>query len=899
MLGRYTKSSLLLYFGINSLIQNKGKQYFLSLASTYLLGRQRICWYSTLGLDVDRLQESHDQSIRKISSSFKQWFMQCKPDLNTEMQTQVEDINSIISRGNWGSETEHALKSLNLTLTEQCVISVLKIQKDVALGIKFFEWAGQQSGYNHSVTAYYAFFNMLSRAGLSRVIEEWLDSFQKQNPRSGPRVYSILIMGYSLAGKSELALELFGRMRFQNLSLDKFSYSVFVRILAKENSFDVIDAIEKRMPQWGQGRIGGSVKIQGLCNMGRLDEAKGVLDELRRNGLTVDEVAVVSLVSAFCRDGRIDEVALLIDKLREEQAIRTSKAYEIVIKHLIEENRVNEALNYFKERVSQGFHPGPRCYGALVTGLLRWERHKEVYCLLNEMKGKHICPDTITINAAIRFFCRGKFVDIAMDLFNERSKIGFSLDKLTCNKLTNELCRMGKMDEAYKVVEDAMAAGFFPGKHTFVILVNALSKAGKFDIVHKLLDAGFEWHYVPDYSTSGKIISSLCESGRVDDGYLLLGKLRKMNVVLNKRTYYAIIDGFCDVKRGDMASKLLLEMQESGHVPSRLIVKMVFSVLSETGQIDQALELLDVHVCGSPPDTGLYNKFIKIICQAGRPNIGIRILEKMLEDNCTPDATSYINLLHGYLRSKSVVNALNLFRELLAENIFPVKLYNVMITGLCMAEKLQLALMFFEEMISKRLLPSLGCYEKLIYALCKEGKFNMALRIFSGMKKKGYHSCTFVYNVLLGHSFKLREVNQAWFLFEDMRRQNCAPNVGTFSILIAGLSDARRLESTIGVLEEMMEQCFAADILIYNMLLRGLCKEGKMELACDLFNRMPKKGCAPNASTYDSLIYGLCRAGRINDAQKLMGEMLENKLHPNRYISHLLKMVSNRGPKFV
>lgn len=44
-------------------------------------------------------------------------------------------------------------------------------------------------------------------------------------------------------------------------------------------------------------------------------------------------------------------------------------------------------------------------------------------------------------------------MDIAMDLFNERSKIGFSLDKFTYSKLTNELCRMGKIDEAYKVLE--------------------------------------------------------------------------------------------------------------------------------------------------------------------------------------------------------------------------------------------------------------------------------------------------------------------------------------------------------------------------------------------------------------------------------------------------------------
>lgn len=61
--------------------------------------------------------------------------------------------------------------------------------KDVALGITFFEWARQRSGYNHSVIASYTFFEMLSRDGLYRVIEEWWDSYRKQNLGSGPWVY--------------------------------------------------------------------------------------------------------------------------------------------------------------------------------------------------------------------------------------------------------------------------------------------------------------------------------------------------------------------------------------------------------------------------------------------------------------------------------------------------------------------------------------------------------------------------------------------------------------------------------------------------------------------------------------------------------------------------------------
>ncbi|XP_059074485.1 pentatricopeptide repeat-containing protein At1g71210, mitochondrial isoform X1 [Cryptomeria japonica] len=627
---------------------------------------------------------------------------------------------------------------------------------------------------------------------------------------------------------------------------------------------------------------GPKISYQLTSRLHQMFPRLNVLNELKQNGFSANEAGVVSLVNVLRKSGKLEVARMLIEESRKVGLISMYKVHRTWIGCLLGENRVDDALHYFVKRVSEGFHPNSQCYGALLIGLLKNNRHRVVSCLLNNMKDNNIFPDSRTMNAIVCLLCKEKLINVAIDLYSERSKIGFIPDNITYNKLINALCSLGKMDEAHKVLDDGMEAGFFPRKGTLAILLGALCMAGKLDNVYKLFVAGVERQCVPDYCTCSEIISSFSKAGRVDDGYAILCMLVKLNVFVKKRTYFALIDGFCVAKKGDMVSKLLLEMRGNGHLPGRSILKSVICVLCETCHEDEVLELLRLHVSNSSSDIKLYNTFIKTICRFRRPDIAMKILEKMCENNCRPNSKTYISLLHGYLKSKYVVNAVNLFRALLAETQISSKLYNVMVSGLCTIEKEDLAVMYFDEMIKKGLYPSVGCYEKVIYALCNQGNLNKALKCFWDMKQKGHHCSTFIYNVLVGSCFKSHEVNHAWFIFDNMRNQGCPPNVSTFSILISGLSDANMLESTMGVLEEMMEECLTADIFIYNKLLRGLCKEGKMEVATDLLRRMSQKGCLPNASTYDCLIFYLDRAGRVYDAQKLREEIVEKKLHMYR-----------------
>eukprot|EP01018_Ginkgo_biloba_P025009 Gb_27816 [translate_table: standard] len=878
------------------LVSNRNPMYLLSrdkiLTSLWVL----VGHYSAFAVTAANVEKSHDVTIGDIVFLFKQWFNETQiwPCIwrNEQLQRDVESIGEILSGGDWGPETETALTQLNVNLTEACVVKVLKLQKNVWPGLKFFDWARKQSGYYSTRSAYCTILKMLSQAKLITVMFDWLESFEKQENVLSHRFYDALIMGYTLAGKPELALKVFERVIFQRLELDRFAYNMLLNVLVEENCFELAGIIHKHISCVGfENSSTICIMIKSLCKQDKLDEAKKLLEELRRNGGTLNEAVLDILISALCKGKRIDEACQLIEEFREEGRMSMSKIYDTWIIKLVEEKRVDDALEYFQNRTSEGFVPGRRCYNALLTGLLRKNRLEEVCDLLIEMREKCIFPDKSTMNATVLFFCESGLVDLATEVFNRRSEMGFSLDYATYNELIHALCRVGNLDEAYSIVEDALALSFFPSKQTYLILADALCKAGKLDKMCKFVDAGIKRHHVPGISTCSKFISALCKAGKLDDGYLMPRKTRSTNRDLSKNTYCALIYGFCEAKRGDVACRLLLEMQEDGHSASRLMFKTVINVLCETGQSNQVLQLLDMHVLDCPPNTNLYNAFINGLCHAGRCDIATRVFEKMLENGCTPDASSHVSLLHGYLKCKRVVDALNFFEALSANHSPSTRLYNILVSGLCKAGKVELALVFLEEMTGKGFIPSLGCYEELIHVLCTVGNFNMALKIFGDMKMKGHRSSTFIYNILLGQSFKVQDVNQAWILFEDMHKQGSLPNILTFSMFVRGLSNAQKLESSMGLLEEFIEQSFG-NIVAFNILLRGLCKEGRMEAACHLFSRMSKKGYAPNAWTYDILVHGFCKKGRVNEAQKVMEEMVEKGFHPSRWSYKLFRALA-------
>ncbi|KAJ6711223.1 RESPIRATORY COMPLEX I CHAPERONE putative-RELATED [Salix purpurea] len=134
-------------------------------------------------------------SAKDIAKSFKEWFKKGHSELLNRI------FVTIHKHGEDKEALGLALSQLRLPLNESFVLDVLaygKNRNEIYSCVKFFDWAGHKGDL-------YVHHNM--------------------------RFQTVLVMGYAVAGKPDVALQMLGRMRFQGLDLDTFSYHVLLNSL--------------------------------------------------------------------------------------------------------------------------------------------------------------------------------------------------------------------------------------------------------------------------------------------------------------------------------------------------------------------------------------------------------------------------------------------------------------------------------------------------------------------------------------------------------------------------------------------------------------------------------------------------------------------------------------------
>ncbi|XP_020553804.1 pentatricopeptide repeat-containing protein At1g71210 [Sesamum indicum] len=804
---------------------------------------------------------------------FREWFMSRKKPL-------FDRIFEIL-RTQDDSSFDSALSRFNLGLSESLVLDVLNYEKkDVLSCLKFFDWAGRQPGFHHTRATFNCIFRILSKAKLMNLMLDFLQNYMKQRYVHKVRYYNILVIGYAAAGKSETALGLFGRMRFQGVDLDAFAYHVLMNSLVEEGYFDVVETVAKEIRIRGfQNEVTHSIMMKSFYKQKELERGEEYLRGLvEDNGAQLSGIAVATFVAALCKDNQFERAALLIEEFRKMNLVSMEHAYGVWIRDLVKAGKLDCVLEFLKDKQAvEDYVPDVFRYNTLICRLLRENRLEEVHDLLVDMKQREILPDDVTMNAVLCFLCKAGMMDIAMDLYNSRIEFGLSVNCMAYNYLINTLLGDVSVDEAYRLLRNSMEQGYFPGQKTFSIVADALCREGKFDKMKELVIFMLDQNIMPNNFTYDKFISALCRASRVEEGYLLHDLLNRLNKASRKSTYLNLISGFIKSSRGDIAARLLIEMQEKGYIPTRRLVREVICCLCKTDNPEkQFFGLLEMQLARSKSSASVvYNFFIDGAGHARKPELAMQVYEMMRRSGLVPSFNSDILLLQSYLKSERIAQALQLFRDL-STRWRKRKLWQTMVVGLCKVQKPEHASQILEDMKTNRRTPSIECYEELIKLYCALGQYHKAVELVNEMTQTGRPVSSFIGNVFLLHALRSRKLYYAWVSLSQ--KQNLTPAswmlghlIGVFSGCLEGFDDDDEVE-------KLVQQCFRVDIYTNNMLLRRLSMKG-IDFACKFFDRFREKGYEPNRWTYDIIVHGLAKEGRNSEARIWMEDMLRKGYH--------------------
>lgn len=683
-------------------------------------------------------------------------------------------------------------------------------------------------------------------------------------------------MGYALAGKSDVALHLFGKMRFNGLDLDSYAYQVLLNALVEDNCFDAVKVLEKQVLIRGlDNAFIHSIMVKSICKRNQLDRAVEYLDGLLKEGKELDAHLLGTLIPALCEHNKFEQAHSLIEKFRELGVARMEDIYGVWLRELVRAQKLDRAFEFFQSKKQlEGYIPDVFRFNMLIYKFLRKNRFWDVLDLLVEMKENKIPPDWQTINVTLCFFCKIGMVDVALELYSSCSDFIFSPSCMFYNLLINALCGTKSTDEAYQIWKSSIASGYFPGKKSFSILTDALYRENKLNQMMELVIAALERNFVPNTSTYDKFVLALCKTSRVEEGYELHREVSKISKFGQRsRSFVHLIRALNRSNRGDMAATLLIDMQKNGHLVQRSLYKSVIECLiNMDNPMTRVLSLLERQLYYSGPSIWFFNFFINGVGNAKKPELAREIYEIMKRSGISPNVTSDLLVLRSYLKSGRISDALNFYGDIKQRRVIKRRLYSTMVIGLCEAGRTDYALEFFKEMRTKGFIPSIECYEFLVRQLCYDKYFSVAVKIVDDFMKTGRRITSFIGNTLLMHSLQTQKLYEAWLC--SGTGMDGSSDLHTLGKLIGASSGRIRMVAEhVEDIEEVISHCFPPDIYTYNLLLRILSQGDDVNSAINFFDWMCKKGLEPNRWTYDIMIHGLLKQGRRAEAKRWYEEM--------------------------
>lgn len=280
-----------------------------------------------------------------------------------------------------------------------------------------------------------------------------------------------------------------------------------------------------------------------------------------------------------------------------------------------------------------------------------------------------------------------------------------------------------------------------------------------------------------------------------------------------------------------------------------------------------------------------YNLLIRNLCEMGLCDLATGVFDYMRSDGHFPNSSIIKLLILSFSKVGKFYGVKKLLSGLLSEG-FTMKsmVYNSLLNDLIKQNKVDEAVIIFEEFVGLCSHPDTCTFNILIRGLCQKGEVNKCFELFHGMGRYGCCPDVVTYNTLISGLCRVNEVDKGHELLMEVKLRGIfSPDVVTYTSVLSGYCKMGKMEEASSIFGEMISSATKPNIVTFNALIDGFGKVGDMVSAKSTFERMLSCGYFPDVVTFTSLIDGYCRNGEVNQGLKLWEEMNTRNLSPNVY----------------
>ncbi|KAF5198264.1 Pentatricopeptide repeat-containing protein [Thalictrum thalictroides] len=363
--------------------------------------------------------------------------------------------------------------------------------------------------------------------------------------------FGFLAYLYALKGLEDKIVELERLMEGFGLSSKRMFYSKLICGYVKSGNLQSVLEIILRSLREGDDKSSNfseetySVVVKGFLQNGNIkDLAKLIIEsqKLESSSIGIDSSVGFGIVNACVNLGLLDKAHSILDQMTAEGGFVGLGVYTSILKAYCKEQRTSEAAQLVMDISASGLGLDAASYDALIEASMSNQDFQSAFTLFREMREAKI-PDMqmsyLTIMTGLTENHRPELMAAFLDEVVEDPRV--EVGTHDWNSIIHAFCKKGRLEDARRTLRRMVFLRFEPNGQTYLSLINGYMTAEKYfsvlllwTEVRKRISIDNEKGLKLDHNLVDAFLYALVKGGFFDAVMQVAEKAQEMKIFVDK-----------------------------------------------------------------------------------------------------------------------------------------------------------------------------------------------------------------------------------------------------------------------------------------------------------------------------------------------------------------------------
>ncbi|KDP20834.1 hypothetical protein JCGZ_21305 [Jatropha curcas] len=345
-------------------------------------------------------------------------------------------------------------KAATAATTKSLCDAILK-ERNLKRLVEKFKKFSENKRFRANADTYKLTVRRLGAAKRFNLIQEILEDQKKYEEISEEAFNARLISLYGKSGMFDDAQKVFDEMTEKKCTRTVLSFNALLAACVNSKKFDKVDGLFRELSQKLKiepGLASYNIVIKAFCQMGSLDSAMSLLDEMEDKGVHPNLVTFNTLLYGLYKNGRFEDGDWIWSLMAFEN-IPDIRSYNAKLLGLALEKGTNDAVKLVEEMKIKGIKPDVSSFNALIKGFVKEENLEQAKHWYYEIGNSDCEPDILTFRTLISFACEKDDLKFAFELSKKIISRKCAVNKALLQQVVDGLVKSSQIQEAKELVQ--------------------------------------------------------------------------------------------------------------------------------------------------------------------------------------------------------------------------------------------------------------------------------------------------------------------------------------------------------------------------------------------------------------------------------------------------------------